>query len=70
MLTVKTHLIAHCKVITITDGDRETTTTAPLDTDTAEALRQTAAEMKQRARRASEYADFLNEAAATLEPTA
>lgn len=69
MLTVKTQFLAHCKAITITDGNRETQTTAPLDTDTAEALRQTAAEMKQRARRLSETAAFLSEAAATLEPT-
>lgn len=70
MLTVKTQFLPHCKAITITDGNRETQTTAPLDTDTAEALKQTAADMKQRARRLSEYADFLNEAAVTLEPTA
>ena len=70
MLTIKTQFLAHCKAITITDGHRETQTTAPLDSDTAEALRQTAAEMKQRARRLSETAAFLSEAAATLEPTA
>ena len=69
MLTVKTQFLPHCKVITITDATRETETTAPLDTDTAEALRQTAAEMKQRARRLSEKAAFLSEAADTLETT-
>jgi hypothetical protein len=69
MLTVKTTIYPYCKAITITDGNRETQTTAPHDTDTAEALKSLSAEMRQRAKRAAEYAAFLDEAIATLEPT-
>jgi myo-inositol catabolism protein IolC len=67
VLTVKTTRKPYGQIITIRDTLRDYETCADLNTDPRTHLEELARECRNKARRASEMAAFLAEAAATME---